>query len=395
MTGRLARLTTHRVRLTPRRPHRWRGLTEQIGGYVLVELEDDDGRTGWGEATALGSWGGDHGAHDGETPDGVEHVLHDLVAPRVLGLATEDRHAVLSAAFGAVRGHPYAMTAFEEALLDLLARRAGVPVLELLGGRRRDAVPVAHSIGLLADDDVLAEADAVAAAGIRTVKVKVGEDPERDVRVIRAVAEVLGGRAALAVDANQGWGTATEAERVLRRVADVPLRYVEQPVEGARQLALLAPRVPFPLMADESAWTPHEVLRLALADACRLVSVYTTKSGGLHRAMAIDAIAWAAGLGTNVNGSGETGIGNLANLHLAAAMTSLAEDCVVPVSRRREDHDGSIAGAMYADDVIARSMRLVDGAIPVPLGPGWGIDVDADRVAEHTIATRTSTAGPA
>jgi muconate cycloisomerase len=392
VTRRLARLTTHRVSLAPRRPHRWHGLTEQIGGYVLVELEDDDGLTGWGEAPALGSWGGDHGAHDGETPAGVEHVLHDLVAPRVLGSATDDRHAMLAAASGTVRGHPYAMTAFEGALLDLVARRFGVPVFELLGGRRRAAVPVAHSIGLLEDDEVLAEADAVAATGVRTVKLKAGEDPERDVRLIRRVAEVLDGRAALAVDANQGWGTATDAERVLRRVADVPLRYVEQPVEGARQLALLAPRVPFPLMADESAWTPQEVFELARTDACRLVSIYTTKPGGLHRALAIDAVAHAAGIGTNVNGSGETGIGNLANLHLAAVMSSLAEDCVVPVSRRREDQDGSIAGVMYADDVIRRSLGLVDGAIAVPTGPGWGVDVDAERVAEHTVGTRTTTA---
>lgn len=390
MTGRLVRLTTHRVRLRPRREHRWRGLTEQIGGYVLVEVEDEEGWTGWGEATALGSWGGDYGAHDGETPEGVEHVLHDLVAPRVLGSVT-DRHTLLAAASGAVRGHPYAMTAFEESLLDLLARRLGLPVYELLGGRRRDAVPIAHSIGLLADDEVLAEADAVAAAGIGTIKLKVGEVAERDVRVVRAAADVLDGRAALAIDANQGWGTATEAERVLRRLADVPLRYVEQPVEGARQLALLAPRVPFPLMADESAWTAHDVFDLARADACRLVSIYTTKPGGLHRAMVADAVASTAGLGTNVNGSGETGVGNLANLHLAAAMLSLSEACVLPVSRRREDQGHSIAGVMYADDVLVRSLDLVEGTIAVPQGPGWGIEVDRDRIAEHTTGSRTTT----
>ncbi len=387
----IVQMRLYRVSLPQRRVHRWRTLTESVGNYVIVELTTADGLSGWGEATALGSWGGDHGRHDGETPETVLHVLADLVAPAVLGMPVTDRHRVLEVATGAVRGHPYAQTAFECAVLDLAARSAGLPVYDLLGGRRRDRIPLAHSIGLMDDEAALAEAQEVVSEGVATIKVKVGEGPVRDVRLLRALHELVGGRVALSVDANQGWGTALGAERVLRQLLDVPLRYVEQPVEGLRELELLAARVPHPVMADESMWNSHDMAEIGRGGAVRLASIYTSKAGGLHRALAADAVAFAFGIGTNVNGSGETGVGNLANVHLAAAMTSLSEGCVIPVSRRREDSPTRVAGAMYTDDVLASSLQYDEGAVLVPEGPGWGIDVDRDRLAEHTVWSSTIT----
>ena len=376
----------YRVSLPTRRVHRWRTLTESIGSYILLRLTSADGIDGWGEATALGSWGGDHGRHYGEPPAHVWQVLTELVAPVAVGREFVDRHALLAEANSVVRGHPYAKTAFEGALLDLVARSCGVPVYELLGGRRRQRIDIAHSIGLLANDDALAEARQIAGEGFRTVKIKVGEDPERDVALLRALHSELGGKVDLAVDANQGWGDAVQAERVLRRLHDVPLRYVEQPVEGLHQLELLAARVPFPVMADESMWNAYDMAEVARGDMVRLASVYTSKAGGLHNALAADAVATAFGIGTNVNGSGETGVGNLANVHLAACMQSLREGCVVPISRRAEDRGAAVGGAMYTDDVLAESMTVIDGSIVVPDGPGWGIEVDLDKLDSYTTA---------
>ncbi|GAA4536047.1 mandelate racemase/muconate lactonizing enzyme family protein [Pseudonocardia xishanensis] len=380
-------LTLHRVSLPPRRVHRWTNLTGSIGNYVLVELTSDDGVSGWGEATALGSWGGDHGRYFGETLETVSHVLCDLVAPAVKGVEFSDRNEILRVARSCVRGHVYAATAFEEALLDLVGRRLGVSVSELLGGRVRSRIPLAHSLGLMAEEAAVEEARAVADEGIRTIKIKVGEHADREVSLVRAVHEAVGDRVELAVDANQGWRTAVEAERVLRRLADVPLRYVEQPVEGLHQLRMLRPRSPFPLMADESMWNAHDMADLARTDAVGLASVYTAKAGGLRGALAADAVASAFGIGTNVNGSGETGVGNLANLHLAATMTSLSEACVLPLSHRSDDPPTRVAGRMYLDDVLVSSLRYEDGHIVVPDGPGWGVDVDRDKLAELSAPT--------
>ncbi len=91
----------------------------------------------------------------------------------------------------------------------------------------------------------------------------------------------------------------------------------------------------------------------------------------------------AAGIVCNVNGSVETGIGNLGNLHLAVAAEAMTLSCVVPVSTPAEHRGDRTAGIYYSDDLIAEPMDYADGAIRVPDGPGMGIDVDEDKVAKY------------
>ena len=60
--SRIVDIDIFHVALPTRREHRWTGLTEPIGGYILVRMADDGGRVGWGEAPALKDWGGDWAA---------------------------------------------------------------------------------------------------------------------------------------------------------------------------------------------------------------------------------------------------------------------------------------------------------------------------------------------
>ena len=146
----------------------------------------------------------------------------------------------------------------------------------------------------------------------------------------------------LCVDANCGYRTPYEAVRIIRRMEPADLIYAEQPVEGIDGLAEVKRAIGVPLMADESAWNARDVLEIAERRAADIVSIYTTKPGGLYRAMQVAAVARAAGLISNVNGSVETGVGNLANLQLAAAAEPVVLSCVVPVSMPAEHRaDGS------------------------------------------------------
>jgi muconate cycloisomerase len=138
-------------------------------------------------------------------------------------------------------------------------------------------------------------------------------------------------------------------------------------------------------MADESAWNAHDVIEIIEQRAAQIVSIYTTKPGGLYRAMEVAAVARAAGLVCNVNGSVETGVGNRANLALAAAAPAATLSCVVPVSTPVEAQTGQIAGIYYEDDLIAEPMHFVDGAIELPGGNGMGIDVDEDKIARYRV----------
>ena len=71
------------VHLPTRREHKWTGLTEPIGRYVLVRATESEGRVGWGEAPALKDWGGEFGRYFGESPRDRPNRDRDYLAPAV------------------------------------------------------------------------------------------------------------------------------------------------------------------------------------------------------------------------------------------------------------------------------------------------------------------------
>jgi muconate cycloisomerase len=382
---RVEKIDLFHVALPTRRTHKWKGLTGSIGGYMLVRVTGSRGFTGWGEAPAIKDWGGDHGKYYGETPGTTKHVILEHLAPVLIGAEASNLASLHVLMDGAIKGYPYAKASVEMAVYDLLGRALGVPVHTLLGGRVRDTVPVAHSIGLLPIDEAVAECVQVVEEGIRTVKIKVGVDPSRDVEIVWRVREAVGPSVDLCVDANQGYGDPAEAIRIIRAMEPARIKYVEQPVEGLAAMAEVARVVETPIMADESAWTPQDVLEIIERRAADVISIYTTKPGGLYKAMQVAAVAAAAGLPCNVNGSVETGVGNLANIHLAAAALPVTLACVVPVSTPAEAQHGQVAGIYYKDDLIKTPFRLVDGAVQVPDGPGMGMDVDEAKIQRYRV----------
>jgi muconate cycloisomerase len=382
----IAKIELHHIALPTRREHKWTGLTEPIGGYVLVKMTDAAGLAGWGEAPALKDWGGEFGRYFGESPGTTILVIQQYLAPAAQGCLPGEIAELHARMDRAIKGFPYAKAAVEFAAFDLAGKQCGLPVHRLLGGANRHRIAVTHSIGILGFEEAEREVAKVATEGIRTIKIKVGVDPDRDVEMVRRIRETVGPGMALCVDANQGYRTPGEAIRTLRRMERFDLIYFEQPVEGIERLAEVARAIDVPVMADESAWNAHDVIQIIEKRAAQIVSIYTTKPGGLYRAMEVAAVARAAGIICNVNGSVETGVGNLANLQLAAAAPAAVLSCVVPVSAPAEAQSGQIAGIYYKDDLIAEPMRYADGSIELPTGPGMGIAVDEAKVRKYAVA---------
>jgi muconate cycloisomerase len=373
------------VALPTRREHKWTGLTESIGRYALVRMTDDAGHVGWGEAPALKDWGGEHGRYFGESTATVQLVVRRYLGPAAIGVPVGNIGLLHQRMDAAVKGYPYAKAAIDIAAYDLAGRRRGIPVHNLLGGAVRDAIPIAHSIGLMSIEGGEREAAKVASEGIRTVKIKVGVEPARDVEMVRRIRAAVGPDVALCVDANEGYKTPGEAIKTIRRMEAFDLIYAEQPVHGVARMAEVARAIDTPVMADESAWNSHDVIEIVERRAAQIVSIYTTKPGGLYRAMEVAAVARAAGIICNVNGSAELGIGNLANLALAAAAPAVTLSCVVPVSTPASAQRGQIAGIYYKDDLIAQPMVFRDGAVHIPTGPGLGIDVDPVKIEQYRV----------
>jgi len=373
------------VQLPTRREHKWTGLTESIGRYLLIRMTDSDGRVGWGEAPALKDWGGEFGRYFGESTAIAKMVIEKYLAPSLTGVELgnfAEMHARMDAV---IRGYPYAKAAVEFAAYDVTGRWLKLPVHMLLGGRARSRIPVTHSIGLIPIAEAEKEVAQVAAEGIKTIKIKIGVDAKRDIDMVRTIRGAVGEEVELCVDANEGYRTPGEAISTVRAMEKYRLKYVEQPVMGIERIAEVARAIDPPVMADESAWNAHDVIQISEHRAAQIVSIYTTKPGGLYKAMEVAAVCRAAGIICNVNGSVETGVGNLANIHLAAAAPAATLSCVVPVSTPAEWQKGQVGGIYYRDDLIVAPMKLVDGAIEVPTAPGMGIDVDLGKVDKYQV----------
>jgi muconate cycloisomerase len=375
------------VALPRRREHKWTGATEPIGAYLLVKMTDSSGRTGWGEATALKDWAGEFGRYFGESRTIVASVIKDYLARAILGAHPGNIVELHERMDRAIKGYPYAKAALDMAAYDLAARQSNLPVYRLLGGAVRKMVPVAHSIGLIPFDEAEREVAQVIQEGIRAIKIKVGSDAERDIEMVKRIRKVVGRQATICIDANQGYATPAEAIRTYRKIESCEIAYFEQPVEGVERMAQVARAIDAPVMADESAWNGHDVLEIIERRAAQIVSIYTTKPGGLYRAMEVAAVVRAAGLVSNVNGSIELGIGNLANLHLSAAAQCVKIPCVFPISTPAEHQRGQVAGIYYTDDLLVGPMRFRDGAIEVPDTPGMGIETDLQKIDRYKVGT--------
>lgn len=379
----ISKVETVLVRLPTRRTHKWTGLTEPIGQFLLIKMTASDGTVGWGEAPALKDWGGEFGRYFGESAATVDLVIHRYLAPAIAGLQLARPAELHRKMDAALKGYPYAKAALDFAYYDLSGKALGVPVHVLLGGLLRDIVPITHSIGLLDIDEAVAEVRKVVDDGIRTIKIKVGVDPVRDVAIVKAIREAVGPGISLCIDANEGYKTPGQAIQTVRQMESAGLIYVEQPVMGIERIARVAAAIDAPVMADESAWNAHDAIQIAQQNAAQIVSIYTTKPGGLYRAMQVSAVCEAAGIICNVNGSIETGVGNLANVHLAAAAPAATLSNVIPVSIPAEYQAGRIGGIYYTDDLLAEPMQFVDGGIRVPTAPGMGIPVDEAKIERY------------
>ena len=374
------------VALPPRREHKWTGQTEPIGGYMLVKLSDAAGLCGWGEATALKDWAGEFGRYFGESAGTTRLIIERYLAPAVRGVMPSNVAEIHARMDRAIKGYPYAKAAVEIAAYDLAGQQLGVSSHTLLGGALRRQIPISHSLGFMDFAAAEREAAQVVEEGIRTIKIKVGIDADRDVEMVRRIRDTGGPNIDICIDANQGYATPGAAIGMYRRIEGCRIKYFEQPVEGIERMAQVARAIDAPVMADESAWNAHDVIEIIERRAAQMVSIYTTKPGGLYRAMQVAAVCKASGIVCNVNGSIETGIGNLANVHLAAAAEPVTVSCVFPVSTPAEAQHDRLAGIYYKDDLIVEPMKFADGCVDVPSGPGMGILPDLDKIRRYTVS---------
>jgi muconate cycloisomerase len=335
-----------------------------------VRVRCDDGSEGIGEATGGPAW-------SGETQAITCVVLRDLLGPAVLGMDPAHFERILERMHGAVRHHPFAKAAIEMACFDLVGKSVGLPVYQLLGGKYRDEIPIRFVVTATEPDRAARIASEWIGKGFDTLKVKVGFDVDADVRRVRAVREAIGPGVRLTIDANTGWDVPS-AIRAIRQMEDLDLLFVEQPVrqDDPGWMAEVRRAVHPPIMADESVFTPTDALNILHHAAADILSVYPGKNGGLLYAQRVVGIAEAGGVACSIGSNLELGVGSAAMAHLAAAMRNIAS----------ERYPGDIIGPLYHEgDVLKTPLDIRAGCVRVPTGPGLGIELDENKLAEFRV----------
>ena len=356
-------------RLSRRTPKRPSPMLE----YVFVRVETDDGHTGVGEAPAdVGFFG--------QTVEAITVAINDYLGPLLVGRDPTDIAGLMERIN--FRENSSAKSGIDTALHDLVARARGVSVCELLGGRRRDRIPVAVEIAGGSPDDMANACVRHLADNVRAFKPKIGGVPAEDVSRLRAIRAAVGPDVSLRADANRGYSPdeAIELCRLCEK-HDVRLELLEQPVDAhdLPGMAKVRAAVSIPIEADESCFGPHDAEAVIRAGAADVLNIKVAKAGGFHNAMRIAKLAEEAGLKCVLGTAFGTGIAIAGKLHLAAAIGDF--------SGAVEFTELRLHGPMLRGDAD-RDLSLpldADGCLPVPRGPGLGVELDDAQVSRFAL----------
>jgi O-succinylbenzoate synthase len=331
--------------------------------FVLVTV-DGDGLTGIGECVAEAN-----PFYSSETTRTAWHILHDFVAPLVLGRRFAHPDQVFGS-LAAIRGHNMAKAALEMAVWDLYAREQNAPLARVLGGSR-SRIESGVSIGIQDSiEDLLERIEIERAAGYRRIKVKV--KPGWDMEPVARIRQRFG-RIPLMVDANAAYSLA-DADH-LARFDEFSLMMIEQPLDydDIRDHARLQRRMQTPICLDESIHTVRSAEDAIESGACRIINIKPGRVGGHRQSIRLHDLAARHGIPVWHGGMLESGIGRAHNIHLSTLPNfSLPGD--IAASRR-----------YFAPDLIDPEITVApDGTIGVPTGPGIGVHLVTDRIKAAT-----------
>ena len=326
---------------------------------VAIKITTDSGLIGWGEASPCAYIVGD-------TQQTSYHAAQTL-ARLIVGkdpLAIEARMTEINRHIVAESS---TRSAFDMALYDIAAKAANLPLYQLLGGAQRP-LRTDLTIGIQASvEQTCALAQKILDANFNAIKMKVGRPGLADVAHVQAVREMVGPDVDLKIDSNQGWDYPTAVANI-KAMAPLNLQYSEQPlaVWDLDNLARLKDKIDLPICADESVFDEKDALKLIKLGAADYLNIKLGKSGGIHTALKINAIAEAAGCKCMIGCFGESRLALGAAAHLALARPNIY---FLDLNSAYDFMSDPVVGGMAYDADIG-------GKITVPETPGHGAVFD-------------------
>ncbi|MFC4950171.1 muconate/chloromuconate family cycloisomerase [Pseudonocardia sp. GCM10023141] len=356
------------VDLPSKRPHRFAATTMSQQSIVAVRVRIAGGLEGVGEGvTPGGPWWG------GESVETIKSVIDRYLAPLLVGHDSRAIGAAVDRMDGFVAANPVAKAAVETALWDLRGKLLGVPVSDLLGGLRRDRIPITWAFSAAPVADLVDELAEKLEVGHRSFKFKMGAEPAHlDSRRVLEVLERIPDECAVFVDTNGRWSE-IDAMRWLPVLIEAGVTVVEQPIArwDIAGLANLTRRLTVPVMADETVASAQQALDLVKAGAVNAFAVKIPKCGGLSRAREVAAVADGAGLACFGAATPETSIMASISSQLYGTMHDLSLGCEL------------FGPALLVDEVVEQPMVFEGADLVIPTGPGSGVVLDEEKLRKY------------
>ncbi|HBF39443.1 MAG TPA: dipeptide epimerase [Firmicutes bacterium] len=281
---------------------------------ILVKVITDCGKVGYGEAPPTA-------VITGDTTGSISYAVENVIAKQLIGMEIENTEAIMERLDSCMVKNTSAKAAVDIAVYDLLGQLYGAPLFRLWGGYRNE-LRTDITISVNEPEQMMKDSLEAAALGYDTLKIKVGKDSTKDIERIKAIRKAVGYGVALRIDANQGWKP-KEAVRALHKMEDegLDIELVEQPVAAhdVEGLKHVTDNVAIPVMADESMFSPLDALKIMQMRAADLVNIKLMKTGGIHNALKICAMAEVNGIECMMGCMLEGKISVTAAAHLAAA----------------------------------------------------------------------------
>lgn len=355
----------------------------------LVEVETDEGITGWGECFGAGN-----------IALANKGIVEQVIQPMVLGMDPLDRDVIWHKVYNLMRDHGQkgmplqSLSGVDIALWDITGKVANLPLHKLIGGAHRDRIEV-YGYGMMlrpeSANNLVArfrdEAATIRNMGFKAIKMKIGLGPKDDVRLIEAVRRGVGDDYRFMIDANHAY-TTHDAFYVGRAMEEFDPYWFEEPVapedlDGYRELRSGLRVNISGGEAEFNRWGWRALLEsrgldIAQPEVCAL--------GGISEYLRVLALCHAH-FTPVVNHVWGSAIAVATNLHLLAAMPPLPGGLFPwePMLEFDTTHN------LFRDDLLTNPLDIQgqvannNGTVDIPSGPGLGVNPDRDFIRRYDL----------
>lgn len=321
---------------------------------VIVKVVADNGLYGWGETCPLGPTYSE--SHFAGAVAALREMAPGLIGTEALPIPLHRRMEEL------LNGHNYAKAAIDIAVHDLLGKKFGISISELLGGALMERIPSYYAISISSPDEAARIATEKLAEGYPRLQVKVGgREVEEDIETLHKIWEVIRGSGTrLAADGNRSM-TTSEALQLSRECLDIPL-ILEQPCNTIEDLQKIRPQVTHGIYMDEASINLNTVITAAGTGLVDGFGMKITRMGGLHQMRTFRDICAARNLPHTCDDAWGGDILAAACAHVGATVSPhLLEGVWVAASYIDGNYDSE------------NGIRIEEGHIVLPRGTGLGI----------------------